>query len=131
MNISIEKFPIMRCYVNSLWIDNESRWSGPKLQFHQCTNSKPRLFFRSNHFEEKNPQIFNENAERDAVIDSSSNCKGDQKDMISLDIISSADAADQIIDVETRESDFWIEYNKKFVITQSEDFSIDFFQRKS
>ena len=51
--------------------------------------------------------------------------------MISLDIISSADAADQIIDVETRESDFWIEYNKKFVITQSEDFSIDFFQRKS
>ena len=65
-----------------------------------------RLFFRSNHFEEKNPQIFNENAERDAVIDSSSNCKGDQKDMISLDIISSADAADQIIDVETRESDF-------------------------
>ena len=51
--------------------------------------------------------------------------------MISLDIISSADAADQIIDVETRESDFWIEYNKKFVITQSEDFSIDFFQRIS
>ena len=33
--------------------------------------------------------------------------------------IGSADAADQIIDVETRESDFWIEYNKKFVITQS------------
>ena len=50
--------------------------------------------------------------------------------MISLDIISSADAADQIIDVETRESDFWIEYNKKFVITQSEDFSIDFFSEK-
>ena len=50
--------------------------------------------------------------------------------MISLDIISSADAADQIIDVEIRESDFWIEYNKKFVITQSEDFSIDFFSEK-